>query len=675
MTRRANVLITVVGALVASMTVAPATAIAEQASAPSVALAATLDSGRYHTCAVVPPGDVRCWGYGDYGALGHAARDTIGDDETPADAAPVEVGSGRTVTSLSAGTVHTCAVRDDGSVICWGFGGDGRLGYANTRSIGDDEPPADAGAVDIGAGRTATAVAAGRAHSCALLDGGDVRCWGFNFDGRLGLGGNASVGDPWVATAVGDDESPASRAPVDLGPGRSATAITAGEAHTCALLDDGTVRCWGTADHGQLGYGDTVDVGDDESPADVGPVDIGPGRTATAIAAGDFHTCVVLDDGDVRCWGLGGSGRLGNGAAAAIGDDETPASAPTVDLGAGRTAKAISAGDSHTCALLDDGSMRCWGYGRNGQLGYASTASVGVTTTPAALGPIDLGPGRTAVTIAAGGEHTCARLDDASVRCWGRGLYGEVGHCSTASIGDDETPGTIDPVNLGVAGVPAGRCRLPPPPPPPPPARPPAPPVLAGPQPLAPPPPAVPDRLAGALRDQDERARALRSCRTSAARRARGERRRARRIDRRPARSRALRAAVGRAAQRRRACLRRFARTPARVTTPAARASGARRAVVLSFKAVGTDGPRAPAAQGYVVKQSTRPIRTARDFSRARALCRGNCRFAVTQPGAAVSLTVTGLRRRTAYHYAVAARDNVSGKRGPRSRTVMVRTR
>jgi len=142
-------------------------------------------------------------------------------------------------------------------------------------------------------------------------------------------------------------------------------------------------------------------------------------------------------------------------------------------------------------------------------------------------------------------------------------------------------------------------------------------------------------------------------------------------------RARALRACLrgrrGRAA-RRRACLRRHGRTPGRVTTLSAKATGKRR-IVLRFRAPGSDGADPPAARTYLIKQSRRPIRNARAFRRARALCRGTCRFSVTELGAKVSLKVTGLRRRRTYHYAVAARDNVSARLGRRSRSVKARTR
>jgi alpha-tubulin suppressor-like RCC1 family protein len=166
--------------------------------------------------------------------------------------------------------------------------------------------------------------------------------------------------------------------------------ISAGGYHTCALLDDGSVRCWGYGADGQLGYGNTNNVGEHQPPGSVGSVDLGPGRTATAISASLAHTCAIVDNGSVRCWGLGFDGRLGYGNRDNVGDHQTPGSVGPVDLGPGRTAVAISAGGRHTCAILDDGDVRCWGYGGNGQLGFGNTDNIGEFETPGSVAPVDL---------------------------------------------------------------------------------------------------------------------------------------------------------------------------------------------------------------------------------------------------------------------------------------------
>src|SRR4249919_3193349 len=249
---------------------------------------------------------------------------------------------------------------------------------------------------------------AGNFHTCAVVGAGNVRCWGSGMGGQLGYGNTNDIGD---------NEAPGSVGPVDLGAGRKAIAVAAGWLHTCALLDDGAVRCWGANTAGQLGYGNTNDIGDDETPGSAGPVDLGAGRKAVAISAGGNQTCAILDNGRVRCWGFNGSGQLGTGNTNSVGDDEAPGSVPPVDLGAGRRALAISAGGDHTCALLDNGDVRCWGAGLYGRLGYGNTNTIGDDETPGGLGPVDLAT-RKAVAITAGGAPTCAALDNGRIRCW-----------------------------------------------------------------------------------------------------------------------------------------------------------------------------------------------------------------------------------------------------------------
>ncbi|MBA3301591.1 MAG: chromosome condensation regulator, partial [Thermoleophilaceae bacterium] len=245
----------------------PAPAAAEQASQPDAPAAGRIDvsGGGATTCAVLDDNNVRCWGFGADGRPGYANTETIGDNETPASAGPVDLsppgGPQRSAKALSVGTAPTCALLDDASVRCWGFGGDGRLGYANTETIGDNETPGSAGPVYLGPTggpqRSAKAISAGGAHSCAVLDDDSVRCWGFGGDGRLGYGNTEPIGD---------NETPGPVGPVDLsppgGPQRSAKAISAGQNHTCALLDDNSVRCWGVGATGRLGYGNTDVVGD-----------------------------------------------------------------------------------------------------------------------------------------------------------------------------------------------------------------------------------------------------------------------------------------------------------------------------------------------------------------------------------------------------------------------------
>jgi hypothetical protein len=128
-----------------------------------------------------------------------------------------------------------------------------------------------------------------------------------------------------------------------------------------------------------------------------------------------------------------------------------PASQPTAPA-----TGQLDAGKNHTCAIVHRGGVGCWGYGREGELGYPNTVEVGATDTPGSVGPVALGPGRTATAISAGLSDTCAILDDGSVRCWGYGGNGRLGYCSEGNVGD--TPATL-PGKLGVGQPPAGRRR------------------------------------------------------------------------------------------------------------------------------------------------------------------------------------------------------------------------
>ncbi len=629
----------------------PAGARAEQASQPSSPAAGQVDAGGNHSCALVAAA-VRCWGRGVEGQLGYGNGNRIGDDETPDSVGPVSLGPGRTATAISAGDFHTCALVDDGTVRCWGLALDGRLGYGNTTTIGDDETPDAVAPVSLGPER-AVAITAGGAHTCALLADGTVRCWGFGDDGRLGYGDRETIGD---------NETPASIAPVSLGPAR-AVAITAGGAHTCALLADRTVRCWGTngdlfGGDGRLGYGDARTIGDDETPGSLAePVKLGQDRTATAISAGDFHTCAVLDDDSVRCWGLALDGRLGyaGNPQRAIGDNEHPGSVGPVSLGQNRTATAISAGRDHTCARLNDGNVRCWGRGIDGQLGYGNENNVGDNETPGSVGPVNIGLNLIATSISAGERHTCARLDDDNVRCWGYAGNGRLGYCNLDDIGDDESPGSVGPVRLdparggarcvspsggggsgstpGTGGGQTGGGDS-----------------VSSPSPT-PSPQGGGDDPDDPLAVEALRTRNMRTCLAAAKRAARSKR-----------------------GSARRSCLKRYGRTPGRVKGLKARAASKNR-IMLSFTAPGTDGARPPAARAYLIKQSPRAIRRERDFTRAQSLCKGSCRFTVTRVGTTVNLTITDLRPKTTYYYAIAARDNVSKRLGPRSAAVKTKTR
>ena len=239
---------------------------------------------------------------------------------------------------------------------------------------------------------------------------------------------------------MGDNSSEMAVLPsVNLGIGRTATAIDAGYRHSCALLDNGYVKCWGRNTYGQLGIDNTTQM--DNNTGEMGDnlpvVNLGTGRTATAIAAGDHHSCALLDNASVKCWGLNNYGALGIDNGTRMGDNTGEMDVlPTVNLGTGRTATAIAVGGYHSCALLDNASVKCWGYNKYGQLGIGNKTNMGRNTGEMDdLPSINLGIGRTATSISAGYEHTCAKLDNASVKCWGKNNYGELGIGNTTQMG------------------------------------------------------------------------------------------------------------------------------------------------------------------------------------------------------------------------------------------------
>jgi alpha-tubulin suppressor-like RCC1 family protein len=385
-----------------------------------------LAAGAGHTCVVLTDGAAYCWGSGGplpIGGppLGIEPRLPIGFVQFEA---PIR--------QIAPGGLHTCVLLANNKVRCWGTGILGQLGYASTDSV----DAAAAGDVDVGNGLI-TRIVAGGGHTCVLFETGRVRCWGHGLDGQLGYGNRDTIGDTEVPSSAGD-----------VNVGGIVTALAAGGRHTCALLDTGRVRCWGNAGNGELGYGTTESIGDDESPGAVGNVDVGGGIAVTQIAAGGTHTCVLLATGKVRCWGNGNFGKLGYASTSNIGDDELPASAGDVEVDPGQEIMVLQAGGDHTCVLLESGQTRCWGYNRYGQLGLGDMRYIGDDEPPSSGGYAALGEGQIVANLTTGLAHSCVLLDRGAVRCWGQGQYGALGYRDLENIGDDETPASAGDVPL-----------------------------------------------------------------------------------------------------------------------------------------------------------------------------------------------------------------------------------
>jgi alpha-tubulin suppressor-like RCC1 family protein len=212
------------------------------------------------------------------------------------------------------------------------------LGVADDRGDEPGEMGVNLPYVDLGTGRTATRVVAGSWRTCALLDDATVKCWGYNIEGQLGLGDLEYHG---IAPGQMGDALPV----VNLGTGRAVADVSSGPAHMCARFTDGALKCWGDNFSGELGLNDAERRGG--APTDMGDalpvVNLGTGRRAVAISCGGSHTCAVLDDGSVKCWGRGFFGQLGLGDNYNRGDgtnhlgnpaDEMGDNLPAIDLGA-----------------------------------------------------------------------------------------------------------------------------------------------------------------------------------------------------------------------------------------------------------------------------------------------------------------------------------------------------
>lgn len=343
------------------------------------------------------------------------------------------------VVEIAAGGEHTCARRGDGSVKCWGNGLQGRLGLGDIlwHGSGPNEMGEALPAVDLGSGRMARAVSTGHDHTCALLDDWSVKCWGANAEGQLGLGDTDDRGD--AANEMGD-ALPA----VDLGAGRTATAISAGHRDTCAVLDGGDVKCWGQDELGKLGQGNSGSLGDQsgEMGDALAVVNLGAGLSAVSVEATYQHTCAVLSDGSLKCWGYENAGRLGREGNDATGDDtaEMGDRLPVVDLGSGKTAVSVGLGYLHSCAVLGAGNaLKCWGYGQGGRLGLGDAMSRGDGPNQMgdALPEVPLGLGVAVRRVAPGDEHTCTLTTSGAVKCWGVGSWGRLGSGEESDRGDE----------------------------------------------------------------------------------------------------------------------------------------------------------------------------------------------------------------------------------------------
>jgi len=364
---------------------------------------ALVASGSHHTCAMSAAGELRCWGWNLYSQLGPEGP---GPFDTPQRVEGLEAPA-RTV---SAGGSHTCATLEGGGLVCMGHNSYGQLGDGGNRHL--DTPTA---VVELGA---ASAVSAGDSHTCALLESGGVRCWGMNNYG-----------------ALGDGTTDGSNLPVDvLGLGAGTLLLSAGGHHNCALSAAGGLQCWGSNGAGQLGDGTT-----DRSSSPVDVTGLGSGVIAVSAGGSGTHTCAVTQAGQVKCWGYNSYGQLGDGTT-------SNKSTPVDVLGLGASARGVASGHAHSCALTDQGGVRCWGDGGDGRLGHGTYYSDG-----APVGVIGLGSG--VASVSAGDYHSCALSDDGRALCWGNNEWGQLGD---GTRDDRYAPVPVQGLEQGVMAIAAG---------------------------------------------------------------------------------------------------------------------------------------------------------------------------------------------------------------------------
>ncbi|MDC0669217.1 DUF4215 domain-containing protein [Nannocystis radixulma] len=391
-------------------------------------------AGELNSCVLVTGGRVKCWGRNGSGQLGLGDTANRGDEpgEMGANLPYVDLGPGLEVVDLALGSSHVCALFAGGSIKCWGSNSYGQLGQGDTADRGDQ--PGEMGAalpfVDVGADDVVD-LSAGGSFTCALRSDGRLKCWGWNSNGELGQGNTNDRGD-------NPGEMGANVPHVNLGAGKLVTVPGMGRHHSCALLTGGAIKCWGSNVGGALGVGDNLARGD--SPGEMGDallaVDVT--QAATKLAVAYWANCAVLADQSLRCWGSNTHGQLATGDTLARGDQpgELGAALPVVDLGG--TVVSLVGGHTFFCARLQGGATKCWGRNTDGNLGLGDTQNRG--DQPGEMGnslpPVDLGTGKTAVELASRWLHTCARLDDGTVKCWGRNNNGELGLGDIAPRGD-----------------------------------------------------------------------------------------------------------------------------------------------------------------------------------------------------------------------------------------------
>ena len=347
-----------------------------------------ITAGHASTCALKGDGTVWCWGDADDKRLG---RDDQTDSKVPVQAITIADATQVSCHGQDAGDAVCCALRANHQVMCWGHGTHGEIGNGGTSA---SNPPTAVMGLD-----DAIQVSAGSHSACAVRHTGEVACWGYRLLGRIGDGdtsGNQSTPTP-VSTIT------------------DAVQVAVGSEQACAVLSGGQIMCWGQETFGKLG--NASGSGTESRPVLVQGI-----TNAVQVDTGWGHSCAVLADGTAKCWGYNAWGQLGDGS---YSQRTSPATVTGL-----ADAKQISAGYYNTCATTNGGSLYCWGWRFEGRVGdNGSTA--GNQQTPV-LVKDSTGTALTMMSqVSMGYGHGCATTTQGDIHCWGDNLYGKLGNNST----------------------------------------------------------------------------------------------------------------------------------------------------------------------------------------------------------------------------------------------------
>ena len=357
-----------------------------------------ISAGENHTC-VIASGGAYCWGNNGNGKLGNS---TNTNSNVPVAVTLTGVLAGKTITAISAGTNHTCAIAS-GAAYCWGYNYNGQLG--NGSNTNSNVPAAVTGLLSD---KTVTAISAGSGHTCAIASGA-AYCWGNNVLGQLGNGSSANSNLPIAIATTG------------ILVGKTVTSISTGSQHTCAIAT-GAAYCWGYNYYGALGNGSEQTFA---TPVAVTTTGVLAGKTVTAISAGGSHTCVIAS-GAAYCWGYNGQGQLGNGSTT---NSNIPVAVTSTGVLAGKTVTAMSVGGSHTCVIAS-GAAYCWGANYSGQLGidvakdFFGDYVQSVFTSPMAVDTKGELKSKTlsSFTLLQSSGETTSVIADKKIYSWGNGV-------------------------------------------------------------------------------------------------------------------------------------------------------------------------------------------------------------------------------------------------------------